>query len=135
MSVTTALYQVEQHRGNDPRTAAAGRMWSRRSTEYPDCLIARVEGELDAVGLDDFRALLGRCQHDGCRVVVLDLRATTFLCIRAASALSGAKNDAWRHGVELRLVSGRRDIERVLQVTGARHQFRYFPTLRAALTG
>lgn len=134
MSVTTALYQVEQHRGNDPRTAAAGRMWSRRSIDNPDCLIARVEGELDAVGLDDFRALLEGCRHGGCRVVVLDLRATTFLCIRAASALSGAKRDAWGHGVELRLVSGRHDIERALQITGVRHLFRYFPTLRTALT-
>lgn len=135
MSVTTALYQVEHHRGNDPRTAAAGRMWSRPSTERPDCSIARVEGELDAVGLDDFRALLAGCQRQGCRVVVLDLRATTFLCIRAAVALSEAKREAWRHGVELRVVSGRHDIERALQITGVRPQFRYFPTLRTALTG
>ncbi|WP_280399341.1 STAS domain-containing protein [Nocardia carnea] len=133
MSVTTALYQVDQHRRSDPRTAAGGRMWSRRSTERPDYLIARVEGELDAVGLDDFRALLGRCCREGCRVVVLDLRATTFLCLRAAAALAAAKSEAWRCGVELRLVSGRHDIERALVVTGVRHQFRYFPTLRTAL--
>ncbi|MEU1982883.1 STAS domain-containing protein [Nocardia sp. NPDC019395] len=133
MSVTTALCQVDQHRSNDPRTAAAGRMWSRRSADYPDCSIARVEGELDVVGLDEFRALLGRCSRAGCRVVVLDLRATTFLCIRAAASLADAKCDAWRSGVELRLVSGRKDIERALAITGVRHLFRYYPTLRTSL--
>ncbi|MFI5720251.1 STAS domain-containing protein [Nocardia sp. NPDC051750] len=133
MSVTTTLYQVDQHRRSDPRATWAGRMWSRRSPDNPDCLVARVEGELDAVGLDDFRALLAGCHSAGCGVVVLDLRATTFLCIRAAAALAEAKSDAWRSGVELRLVSGRKDIERVLAITGVRHRFRFYPTLRASL--
>lgn len=132
MSVTTVLYQADQHR-HEPRPAAVGRMWSRRSTDHPDCVIARVEGELDAVLLDELRALLQHCRAGACRVVVLDLRATTFLSLRAAALLAAAKADAWRAGVEFRLVSGRREVERALEVAGVRGQFPYFPSLRAAL--
>ncbi len=94
--------------------------------------MARVEGELDAVLLDDLRALLVSCHSVGCRVAILDLRATTFMGIRAATMLAEAKLDAWRAGVELRVVSGRKEVERALTVAGVRHLFRYYPTLRAA---
>lgn len=133
MSVTATLYQVDQHRRRDPRQQAAARLWTHRSAEHPDCVIARVEGELDAVLHDDLRTVLGRCRSMLCRVVVLDLRATTFMSIRAAAGLTDAKADAWRAGVELRIVSGRKEVERALEVAGARPQFRYFPTLRTAL--
>ncbi|WP_328392553.1 STAS domain-containing protein [Nocardia sp. NBC_00416] len=133
MSVTTASYQVGQHRKQGQR-AAAGHTWSRRSSENPGCVIARVEGELDAVLHDELRGLLARSGSALFRVVVLDLRATTFMSIRAAVMLAEAKADVWRAGVELRLVSGRKEVERALEVAGVRPQFRYFPSLRAALT-
>ncbi|WP_327147400.1 STAS domain-containing protein [Nocardia sp. NBC_01329] len=131
--MTAVLYQVDQHRRRDSRQQAAARVWSRRSTEYPDCVIARVEGELDAVLHDDLCTVLGRHRELLCRVVVLDLRATTFMSIRAAAVLADAKADAWQAGVELRVVSGRKEVERALEVAGVRPQFRYFPTLRSAL--
>ncbi|MGW5386887.1 STAS domain-containing protein [Nocardia sp. NPDC003963] len=133
MSVTAASYQVDQHRRRDRRQSATDRLWSSRSTEHPDCVIARVEGELDAVLHDELRTVLGRCRSMLCRVVVLDLRATTFMSIRAAAVLADAKADAWRGGVELRVVSGRKEVERALEVAGVRPQFRYFPSLPAAL--
>ncbi|WP_051162098.1 STAS domain-containing protein [Nocardia brevicatena] len=98
-------------------------------------MIARVEGELDAVLHDDLRALLTGCHSVGCRVVVLDLRATTFMSIRTATMLAEAKLAAWRAGVELRVVSGRKEVERALAVAGVRHLFRYYPTMRAAQAG
>ncbi|MEU4312967.1 STAS domain-containing protein [Nocardia sp. NPDC024068] len=133
MSVTTTLYQVDHHRKHSPRPSIPGRTWSRPSADHTDCVIARVEGELDAVLHDDFRDLLRRCGHSGYRRVVLDLRATTFMSLRAAMILASAKHDAWQVGVELRLVSGRKEVERALEVVGVRHQFRYYPTLGAAL--
>ncbi|WP_433493008.1 STAS domain-containing protein [Nocardia grenadensis] len=108
-------------------------MWSRRSTEHPECVIARVEGELDAVMHDELRDLLERCRAGLCHAVVLDLRATTFMSIRAAVLLTEAKAAAWRAGVELRVVSGRKEVERALEVAGVRPQFRYFPSLSSAL--
>ncbi|MGW0007192.1 STAS domain-containing protein [Nocardia grenadensis] len=133
MSVTTARYQVDQQRKRDPRPVTTGRMWSRRSTEHPECVIARVEGELDAVMHDELRDLLERCRAGLCHAVVLDLRATTFMSIRAAVLLTEAKAAAWRAGVELRVVSGRKEVERALEVAGVRPQFRYFPSLSSAL--
>lgn len=134
MSVTTARCQVDQQRKRDPRPVTTGRMWSRRSTEHPECVIARVEGELDAVMHDELRSLLERCRAGLCHAVVLDLRATTFMSIRAAVLLAEAKAAAWRSGVELRVVSGRKEVERALEVAGVRPQFRYFPSLSNALT-
>ncbi|MEU1521705.1 STAS domain-containing protein [Nocardia rhamnosiphila] len=134
MSVTTARCQVDQQRRRDPRPVTTGRMWSRRSTEHPECVVARVEGELDAVLHEELRALLERCRAGLCRAVVLDLRATTFMSIRAAVILAEAKAAAWRAGVELRVVSGRKEVERALEVAGVRPQFEYFPSLNSALT-
>ncbi|MGW0181030.1 STAS domain-containing protein [Nocardia sp. NPDC003345] len=133
MSVTTTLYQVDRHRRHSPRPVAQGRTWARPSTDHSGCVIARVEGELDAVLHDDFRELLRRCGQGGHRTVILDLRATTFMSLRAAMILAAAKSDAWPEGVEFRLVSGRKEVERALEVVGVRHEFRYYPTLGAAL--
>lgn len=132
MSVTATAYQLEESRRHEARLSYASRMWSRRSADHSECVIARVEGELDAVLHDDLRALLVACHSVGCRVAVLDLRATTFMGIRAATMLAEAKLDAWRAGVELRVVSGRKEVERALAVAGVRHLFHYYPTMRAA---
>ncbi|MEV3963261.1 STAS domain-containing protein [Nocardia sp. NPDC050193] len=134
MSVTTARYQVDQQRKRDPRPVTTGCMWSRRSAEHPECVIARVEGELDAVMHEELRSLLERCRAGLSHAVVLDLRATTFMSIRAAVLLAEAKAAAWRAGVELRVVSGRKEVERALEVAGVRPQFQYFPNLNSALT-
>ena len=134
MSVTTALYQVEHQQSHDPRTAAASRLWSRRSTDRPGYVIARAEGELDAVLHNDFRALLTSCLADGCAALVLDLRATTFLSIRAAATVGDIAPDAARRGITMCVVSGRKEVERALQVSGARSCLRYYPTMREALT-
>lgn len=133
MSVTTTLYQVDHHRRHGPRPALPGRTWARPSTDHADCVIARVEGELDAVLHDDFRELLRRCGRGGHRRVVLDLRATTFMSLRAAMILAAATTEAGPEDVEFRLVSGRKEVERALEVAGVRRQFRYYPTLGAAL--
>ncbi|MFI5776543.1 STAS domain-containing protein [Nocardia sp. NPDC051570] len=97
------------------------------------CTIVRVEGELDATVAEDFRKALGQAVAASSRAVVIDLRPTRFLSIGSARALVDAKQRAAAAGVDLRVVSGRREIERVLEVTGLRPLFRNYLSVQAAL--
>ncbi|WP_067709894.1 STAS domain-containing protein [Nocardia yamanashiensis] len=97
------------------------------------CAVVRVEGELDAAVLPEFTEALERAMTSGSAAVVVDFRQTSFLSIGGASALAGAKESAEAVGVELRVVACRREIERVLEVTGVRPLFRYHSSVQAAL--
>ncbi|MBF6175709.1 STAS domain-containing protein [Nocardia blacklockiae] len=95
--------------------------------------VVRVEGELDAAVAAMFGESVARAVDTTSRAVVLDLRRTRFLSIGSARALAAAKAAAATAGVDLRLVCGRREIERVLEITGMRPLFRYYATMQAAL--
>ncbi|WP_024804599.1 STAS domain-containing protein [Nocardia sp. BMG51109] len=101
--------------------------WRRR------CAIVRVEGELDAAVAEGFRQAVGQAVTASSRAVVLDLRGTRFLSIGIARWLAVAKRAAAGTGVDLRIVSGRREIERVLEITGVRPLFRYYAGMQLAL--
>lgn len=148
MSATAALHHTNALertgakglRGNDvnglrrdDHISHGSRMWSRPSHRRAEYLLARVEGELDATLLPDFHDLLERCRRSQAPVAVLDLRATTFMCIRSAAMLAEAKAACWRSGTELRLVSGRKEVERVLELVGARPLFCYYASMRGAV--
>ncbi|UGT60963.1 STAS domain-containing protein [Nocardia asteroides] len=100
-----------------------------------DCLVVRVEGELDAAGYPEFSSVLERAVRTGGRCVVVDLRPTRFLSLRAATMLGSVKQRSSGSGSELRLVAGRADVERALEVTGVRPLFRPYTSMRDALAG
>ncbi|QIS19536.1 STAS domain-containing protein [Nocardia terpenica] len=91
-----------------------------RSVDAPDCLVVRVDGELDITNLETFRRALSYAIEGSAPTVVVDLRRTRFLSLRNAFALVEAMDEARRVGVGTHLLAGRREIERVLEVTGAR---------------
>ncbi|KZM73351.1 STAS domain-containing protein [Nocardia terpenica] len=91
-----------------------------RSVDAPDCLVVYVDGELDIINLETFRGALSEAIEGSAPTVVVDLRRTRFLSLRNALALVEAMEEARRVGVEAHLLAGHREIERVLQVTGAR---------------
>ncbi|MBF6327806.1 STAS domain-containing protein [Nocardia transvalensis] len=93
----------------------------------------RVEGELDAAVADEFHTALGQAVTASSRAVVIDFRSTRFLSIGSARDLVAFKERATAAGVDLRVVAGRREVERVLEVTGLRPLFRYYPSVQAAL--
>ncbi|GAB4586863.1 hypothetical protein Ntsu_46950 [Nocardia sp. IFM 10818] len=99
----------------------------------PTCFVVRVEGELDAAVLPEFSAALERAVAASFRAVVVDLRLTRFLSIGSASALASAKELAALAGVDLRVVACRREVERVLEVTGLRPLFQYYSSVQDAL--
>ncbi|WP_084523575.1 STAS domain-containing protein [Nocardia inohanensis] len=95
--------------------------------------VVRVEGELDAAVLPEFIEALERAVASGPSAVVVDFRQTSFLSIGGASALAAAKQSAEAAGVDLRVVACRREIERVLEVTGMRQLFFSYRSVQAAL--
>lgn len=111
----------------------SGRLSPEINDHLRQCTIVRVEGELDAAIFPEFSDALDRAVTSSSRAVVVDFRQTRFLSIGSAAALIGAKDIAAARGVDLRVVAGRREIERVLDVTGARPLFRYYASVQAAL--
>lgn len=130
MSAVLQYRSDGQHRaGLRPRS----RFWAQRMDRRRQCVVIRAEGELDAAALPEFRAMLERAVTARCHAVVLDLRATRFLSIRAAATIGAITNRAARGGPNVRIVSGRREVDRVLAVTGVRAICCDFPSMRAAL--
>ncbi|WP_280276451.1 STAS domain-containing protein [Nocardia wallacei] len=95
--------------------------------------VVRVEGELDAAVAAMFGKSLDQAVGSSTHAVVLDLRRTRFLSIRSARSLAAAKTAAAQAGIDLRLVCGREEIERVLEITGTRPLFRFYATMQSAL--
>lgn len=103
-----------------------------RDPGRPGCWVLHCGVELDAARMSRFSALLDRAVCSGARVVVLDLRDTGFLSIRVAALLGRVKADAWARGVDIRLLTGTREVERALTLVGVRPLFRYYPSVDAA---
>lgn len=103
-----------------------------RDPGRPGCWVLHGGIELDAARMPRFCDLLDRAVRSGARVVVLDLRDTEFLSIRVAALLGTAKADAWAHGVEIRLLTGGREVERALDLVGVRPLFRYYLSIDEA---
>ncbi|WP_084515038.1 STAS domain-containing protein [Nocardia acidivorans] len=97
------------------------------------CVIVRVDGEIDAAVLAEFTAALDEAVAASTRAVVVDLRRARFLSIGGALALATAKVSASARGVDLRVIAVRREIERVLEVTGVRPLFYWYQSVQAAL--
>ncbi|MFE6857533.1 STAS domain-containing protein [Nocardia sp. NPDC057668] len=95
--------------------------------------IIRIEGELDALVLPEFRQTLTTALRAGVAIVVLDLRNTRFLSIGNAAVLICAATEAVANGVDLRMVVGRREVDRVLRLSGARSLLNSYHSLSAAL--
>ncbi|MEV6769732.1 STAS domain-containing protein [Nocardia sp. NPDC051030] len=89
-----------------------------------DCLVVQVDGELDITGLDEFRHALSYAIAGSPSALVVDLRRTRFLSLRNAAALAEAMDAALARNIETHLLTGRHQIERALEVTGARARAR-----------
>ncbi|MEV0251569.1 STAS domain-containing protein [Nocardia sp. NPDC050712] len=109
------------------------RTWSQRDERRRQCVVVRVEGELDAAVYPAFRSTLDDAIDAGASAVVIDLRGARFVSLRAAAGLGPASQRAARNGVDLRLVTGRPELERSFEVTGVRALFAFYPSMRAAL--
>ncbi|MFE7722912.1 STAS domain-containing protein [Nocardia rhizosphaerihabitans] len=121
--------RLRWYRGPSAPAAAELRL---RDPGRPGCWVLHAGTELDAARMPPFFSLLDRAVHSSARVVVVDLRETEFLSIRIAAMLGSAKCEAWAAGVDLRLLTGGREVERALDLVGVRPLFRYYESLDAA---
>ncbi|MGY0498137.1 STAS domain-containing protein [Nocardia sp. FBN12] len=121
--------RLRWYRGSSAHAAAE---LALRDPGRPGCWVLHAGIELDAARMPRFRALLDRSVHSGARVVILDLRDTEFLSIRVAAMLGTAKADAWARRVDIRLLTGPREVERALDLVGVRPLFRYYLSIDEA---
>ncbi|MGW4632003.1 STAS domain-containing protein [Nocardia sp. NPDC004415] len=131
MAVVTRRRHASRLRWYRGSTQASMVQRLRRRGE-PGCWVMVAGAELDAAHTPELRALLERSRRSGARVMVLDLRGTDFLSIRVAASLAEAKREAARHDIDLRLVTGRPEVERALDLVGVRPLFRYYSSIEAA---
>jgi anti-anti-sigma factor len=104
-----------------------------RADDRPARVVVEVGGALDATTAGELDTTLRYVVLRARDAVVLDLREVGFLSLRVARSLPGTKLMYSTHDLDLRLVAGRRKVERVLTVTGVRPLFRFYPTLAESL--
>lgn len=85
----------------------------------------RVAGELDLATSPQLAAALQEAQF-GASTVVLDLRALTFIDSAGARAIAAAAARARRDGGRLMVVSGAREVDRLLTLTGTAGELETF---------
>lgn len=89
-----------------------------------DCVVVQVDGELDITGLETFRRALDFAISGTVSAVVVDLRRTRFLSLRNAAELAAAIDRAALARIETHLLTRDRQVDRALEVTGARDRAR-----------
>ncbi|MBF6465813.1 STAS domain-containing protein [Nocardia beijingensis] len=118
--------------GSGPGRRRDNRLWAQRVDRRRECVVVRVEGELDAAVSAEFFETVERALQSPCDAVVIDLRAARFLSLRAAVRLGGLRRDGVGRP-DLRIVAGGPGVERALEVTGVRSLFPGYSSMRAAL--
>ncbi|WP_433869214.1 STAS domain-containing protein [Saccharopolyspora sp. CA-218241] len=90
------------------------------AVDHPDTGTAVVTacGEIDAAGIDGFAEVLLTRTRGTVRVIVLDLRQVSFLCVGALEVLCRARLSTQHQGQDLRVVVTEHAVGRALDVVG-----------------
>ncbi|MET9027127.1 MULTISPECIES: STAS domain-containing protein [Nocardia] len=118
--------------GSGPGRRRDNRLWAQRVDRRRECVVVRVEGELDAAVSAEFFETVERALQSPCDAVVIDLRAARFLSLRAAVRLGALRREGLGRP-DLRIVVGGPGVERALEVTGVRSLFPRYQSMRTAL--
>lgn len=115
--------------------AAAGGLTLRVSEHAPDVRVISASGELDMITaprlVEQIAAQLEASAVD--HRLVLDLESLSFMGSSGLAALLGARRDADKRGVDLRLVCSSTAVLRPLRVTCLAGEFTIHATLADAL--
>lgn len=105
------------------------------SAPVPNSVVLSWDADLDMSTIECFRRLCRDALAEGATtgVVVLDLSHTEFVSVEGTFALVQAKDLATSRGIDLRVVTATRGVERALAATGARCLFACHPTVDAAV--
>ena len=94
--------------------------------------VVRPVGELDLGTVDQLSATLA-ARPDTCRRLVLDLSGLTFFDTSGMRLVVETLQDAQRFGIELALVKGSEDVQRLFALAGMDGRLPFFDELDAAL--
>jgi anti-anti-sigma factor len=83
-----------------------------------DALVIAPEGELDLESASDLRAVLDEHLGAGLPRLVLDLRGLTFIDSTGLRAVIEADRSAAARGVDLTVLPGPPQVQRIFEVTG-----------------
>lgn len=91
-----------------------------------------VFGEIDIVNADALHEQLLSMYDDGRPFVIADMSDVTFIDSSGLSALAKAQSQLQTHGCQLRLVIRRRNILRLLEISGLDEAFAIYPSVEDA---
>jgi anti-sigma B factor antagonist len=101
----------------------------------PDVVVLDVGGEVDMLTAPELRRAVAEQVHPRPRVLVIDLRAVTFLGASGLAVLLEIHDAAARTATSVRLVCDTQVVTRPLEILGLREMFEVFTGLHAALAG
>ncbi|MEU1204825.1 STAS domain-containing protein [Nocardia sp. NPDC005825] len=104
------------------------------STPSPSTTVVTATGEVDYNNVGEFREHLGYAIATSTRLVVVDLSRLTFLSISGLQAILDADDQARSRQRVLRVVTGTRCVDRLLEVCGQDTELETAPTIAAACT-
>jgi anti-sigma B factor antagonist len=94
--------------------------------------VVRVAGEVDVYTSPSLKVALTDAMGDGCRIVIADLGGVPFIDSSGLGVLVGALRRAREAGGEMRLVSERDAVVKILRITGLDRVFPLYATLDEA---
>jgi anti-sigma B factor antagonist len=106
---------------------------SLSARELGDRRLVTVAGEIDMMTTPRLRTFLQRQLEGGGSLLVIDLRAVSFLASSGLAVLVETLNQAREHRIELRLVCDSRKVTRPLEATGLTELFELYADPDAAL--
>jgi anti-sigma B factor antagonist len=98
-----------------------------------DACVVTVEGEVDIYTSPALKAALASASEVGCRMIVVDLGGVGFIDSSGLGVLMGALRRAREAGGDLRVVSARDAVARVLRLTELDKVFALRATVAEAL--
>lgn len=98
-------------------------------------VLAQVSGELDADGAGRLQELVAPRLSSTVEFLVLDLSQLAFIGVAGLELLSHVHRRASHRGVQLRLVTGPRCLDRALLAAGMTETFACYPSRERALSG
>lgn len=113
-------------------TTTHARLFSRQATGHT---VLSVSGELDITTTAALRDRMVDILKDTTAPVIIDLSAVTFCDAAGLALLVGAQRRAKPHGFAVTLAGPRRNVSKLLRITGLDRAFAVYPSVAAAKIG
>jgi anti-sigma B factor antagonist len=96
-------------------------------------VVVPMPAEIDVANASRLAAELGRAIHPEVKALVIDMTLTTFCDSLGVKVIARIRGQAVAEGVDLRLVTASKQVQRILAVTGLDTKVRIYRRLEDAL--